>query len=124
MNKSSLSVFVFGIYLIGLGAILLVVPNLLLGIFAFPETQEVWVRVVGMLVFILGFYYATAGRNGLTAFLRVTVYGRMAVLLFFTAFVLLDFAPPVLILFGAIDAAGALWTALSLRADARAAASP
>jgi hypothetical protein len=36
---------------------------------------------------------------------------------FFIAFVALGFAPPALILFGVIDAAAALWTALALRAD-------
>lgn len=40
------------------------------------------------------------------------------VLVFFTGFVVFDFAPPVLILFGVIDAIAAGWTALSLRADA------
>lgn len=48
---------------------------------------------------------------------RATVFGRFAVLLFFVAFVLLDFAPPVLILFGVIDAAAAIWTAIALRAE-------
>jgi len=115
MTKAARSVFVFSIYLFILGSILVAVPNRLLSLFGFPQTGEVWVRVVGMLVVILGFYYLTAARRELTPMLRATVFGRSAVLIFFTAFVLLGFAPPALILFGAIDALGAAWTAVALR---------
>ena len=115
MSKSATSVFVFALYLFVIGLTLLVVPNLLLGLFGIPETGEVWIRVVGTVVTILGYYYLQAARNELTAFFRATVYGRTAVLVFFIAFVVLKLAPPALILFGAIDAAGAMWTALCLR---------
>jgi hypothetical protein len=115
MSKAALSVFVFSIYLFALGAVLLIAPNALLLLFGLPETSEVWVRVVGMLVVILGYYYATAARNELTAFLRATVYARISVLVCFTAFVFFGFAPPVLILFGVIDALAAGWTAIALR---------
>ena len=70
---------------------------------------------VPMLVLILGYYYSTAARNNLTPFIRATVYGRFSVLLFFIAFVALGWAPAILILFGVIDAAAAVWTAVSLR---------
>ncbi len=117
MTKSATSVFIFAIYLMVMGLVLLLVPNLLLGLFAVPEAREVWIRVLGMLVMILGFYYLQAARNELRAFFWATVFGRSTVILFFTAFVLLEMAPPSLILFGAIDAAGAVWTGLCLRAE-------
>ena len=96
------------------------VPNVLLSVFGIAVTKEVRISVVGMLVLILGYYYSTAARNNLTVFIRATVYGRISVLLFFIAFVALGWAPATLILFGLIDAAAAVWTALSLRADQRA----
>ncbi len=117
MKSAAFSVFVFSIYLYVLGLVLVSAPNLLLSLFRIPETDEVWIRVVGMLVVILGYYYSTAARHGLTPFLRATVAGRFAVLLFFIAFVVLGFAPPVLILFGLIDAATAVWTAVALSAE-------
>ena len=89
MSKAAFSVFVFSIYLFLLGLILLIVPNALLLPFGFPETTDVWVRVVGMLVLILGLYYSTSARNELTPMLRATVYARLSVLLFFIAFVAL-----------------------------------
>ena len=115
MSKAAISVFVFSIYLFVLGLILVAFPNVLLSLFRVPETNEVWIRVVGMLVLILGYYYSTAAQNELTPFLRATVIGRFSVLGFFIVFVLLDFAPPILILFGVIDAVAATWTGLALR---------
>ncbi len=117
MSKSARSVYVFSIYLFVLGIILELIPNVLLSLFFIPETSEVWIRVVGMLVLILGFYYFHASRNELSSFFQATVYGRSSVLVFFIVFVLLNFAPPTLILFGLADGAGALWTGLCLRAE-------
>jgi len=115
MSKSALSVFVFGLYLAVLGIVLMVVPNFLLGTFSLPGTTEVWVRVTGMLALFLGFYYTQAARKEMTDFFRWTVYVRSTVILFFTAFVLLGFATPPLILFGVVDLLGAIWTGLALR---------
>jgi hypothetical protein len=115
MSNSARSVFVFGLYLVLLGLVLLVVPNILLGLFFLPPTTEVWIRVVGMLVLFLGFYYTQAARKGMTDFFRWTVYVRSSVIVFFGAFVLLGFADPPLILFGVVDLMGAIWTGLALR---------
>ncbi len=115
MSSAGKSVFVFGIYLLVLGITLVVVPNLLLAVFAVPATSEVWIRVVGMLVLFLGVYYVQAARKGMTDFMRWTVYLRSSVILFFIAYVLLGFAPPTLILFGLVDLMGAIWTLWALR---------
>ena len=115
MSKAAFSVFVFSIYLFALGLVLVVMPNVLLSLFRIPETTDVWIRVVGMLVLIIGFYYFITARNEITPILRATVYGRFAVLVFFVAFVVFGFAPPVLIVFGVIDAAAATWTGIAIR---------
>lgn len=117
MNKSAFSLRIFSIYMLALGAMLVVSPNFLLHFFGFPETRDVWIHVVGMLVLIIGYFYFMASLNELSVFARWSVYARLSVLVFFMAFVALGFAPPVLILFGAIDAAAAIWTAVCLRAD-------
>jgi hypothetical protein len=117
MSKSGLSVFVFGLYLLVLGIVLVVAPNFLLGLFSIPNTTEVWIRVAGMLVLFLGTYYTLASRSGMTSFFRWTVYVRSSVILFFIAFVLLGFVKPQLILFGVIDLLGAIWTGFALRSQ-------
>ena len=117
MSKSARSLFAFSIYMFCLGAMMVVAPNLLLTLFLVPETNEVWIRVAGMLVVLIGYYYFQVSRNEIKQFMQWTVYARASVLIFFAVYVLLDLAPPVLILFGVIDVAAALWTHLCLRSE-------
>jgi len=118
MSRSATSLFVFSIYLYILGFVLVVTPDTLLRIFSFPAADDLWIRVVGMLVIILGFYYSHAARAELRPFFVWTVIGRSSVLLFFIAFVIAGLAPPVLILFGVVDFAAAMWTLFAVRSDA------
>ena len=115
MSNPAKSIFVFGIYLAFLGIILVVFPNPLISLFGLPETNEVWIRVVGMLVLFLAFYYTQAARSEMTDFFHWTVYVRSSVVVFFIVFVLLDFVKPALILFGVIDLLCAAWTGITLR---------
>jgi hypothetical protein len=117
MSQAAKSLFVFGIYLCGLGLILLVVPNLILQVFGAPATNEVWIRINGMFVLCLSFYYVQTARNELTMFIRWTVWPRIAVIFYFAAFVLLVSAPKALLLFGLIDLLSAIWTLLALKKD-------
>ena len=115
MKKASLSILVFGIYMVVVGVALLVVPNVLLSLFAHPTTTEIWIRILGFVVVVLGYYYIVAARFELTPFFKAAVFGRPAVIVCFAGLVLLGMAQPVLILFGAIDLLGAIWTGLALR---------
>jgi len=56
MSNAAKSILVFGIYLVVIGLGFLVVPNTVLALFGFPTTNEPWIRVVGLLVLILGYY--------------------------------------------------------------------
>ncbi len=116
MSAPAKSLFVFSIYLVGLSLVLLLSPNTLIRLFNQPETHEVWIRVVGMLLLFIAFYYFQVVRKEWIEFIRWTVYTRSLVIVFLTAFVLLGMAPAVLILFGLIDLLFALWTVLALRA--------
>lgn len=116
MSSAAKSVFIFGIYELILGITLILVPNLLLTLFAMPATSEPWIRVVGMLVLFLGVYYVQFGRKEATDMMRWTVYLRSSVIVFFIVFVLFGIAPVPLILFGIVDLLGALWTLWALRA--------
>lgn len=123
MIPAAKTVYYFSFYLYVVGLVLMVAPNFLLQIFHLPQTQEVWIRVVGVLVFCIGFYY---NRNAITnnlPFLKSTIPTRLLVLLAFTAFALLEFVSPVTIIFGAIDGLGALCTWYALRATRRATSS-
>jgi uncharacterized membrane protein HdeD (DUF308 family) len=115
MTAAGKSVYYFGIYLILMGLTLIVMPNLLLSTFGLPETNEVWVHIVGMLVFNIGVLYFFMAPVNNTVFFAFTAYLRASVVVWFTVFVLLNWAPPVLILFGVVDLLGAIWTFTALR---------
>lgn len=115
MNRATVSIRIFGVYLVLLGLAAMASPNLVLSPFGLPPTSEVWFRVIGVLAAVLGYYYLEAARAGLTSFYRATIAGRSFVFVAFIAFVLLGFVKPVLIVFGTIDLAGAAWTAFCLR---------
>jgi hypothetical protein len=119
MNAPAKSVLFFGIYLVVVGVGLLAAPNALLGPLGFPPAEETWLRVVGVLALVLSSYYILAARAGLSVFFRWTVAVRGTVFLAFATLVLLGFAPPPLVLLGAVDLAGAAWTWFALRAAVR-----
>lgn len=115
MTASAKSVCYFGFYLYVVGITLMAAPNFLLSTLQLPATNEVWIRVVGVLVFCIGYYYHRAGAGNIHAFFIHTVPTRVFVFLSFCAFVLLNYVSPVLILFGAADLAGATWTWFALK---------
>jgi len=86
MKKSSTSLLVFGVYLIGMGLGLVLMPNFVLGTLGFPASDEVWPHVlVGVLALALAFYYISAARADLRAFAKMTVPARIGVFVAFTA---------------------------------------
>jgi hypothetical protein len=115
MNRAAVSALVWGIYLIGAGLGFLFVPDFMLSLFRFSGTTEGWVRVIGLLVALLGTYYFYCAQNNVIPFIKITVFGRLAFALGALALVLLKFSEPPLLLIGATDALGALWTWLALR---------
>ena len=114
MNPSELSIFVFGIYLVVVAAGFLFIPNAILPLFKMPPAKEQWIRVMAIVAGALAYYYIVAALNDLTPFFWATVYGRFGVFVAFVGLVISKNAKPTLILFGVIDAAGAVWTLLTL----------
>lgn len=120
MSRSALSAKVFAVYLFVIGPLLAVAPNLLLSLFGFAPATEVWVRVVGVIVFNLGVYVWVSAAN--RAFLQASVFTRLLTFAALTAFGLLGLSSPMIILFGVIDLCGGVWTYAALKADMRAGA--
>lgn len=117
MSKAAVSLRIFSIYMFVLGLILILDPNLLLRFLAIPETREIWIRIVGLLVLILGYYDFMASRGEDAAFFRWSVHARLFAAALLIILVATGSAPTILLLFGLIDGAAAFWTRLSLKED-------
>lgn len=115
MTAVAKSIFYFGFYLYVVGLTLIFIPNVLLKTVQIPETNEVWVRVIGVLAFTIGFYYHRTGATNNTAFFKLTVPTRILVFVAFVSFALFNYVSMMLILFGTIDLLGAIWTWAALK---------
>jgi hypothetical protein len=115
MSTAAKSLFVFGIYAVAAGAGLLLMPGLVLGTLGFPQALDGWVRVVGALAIIVGAYHIVGARNDLLPYIRASIWGRIGFAVLLAGLVVLSLMPRSLLLFAAIDLAGAVWTAVALR---------
>ncbi len=119
MSRAAVSLLAFGLYLAGGGLLLMVAPALVCRVLTLDAPQGVWVRITGMFFAILAYYCICAAREEQTAFMRWSVRTRPTTLVFLAACVATQVVQPIILLFGVIDVAAAVWTALALRADAR-----
>jgi hypothetical protein len=115
MTAAARSILVYSIYVFGLGATLMLVPNIPLPLFGLPTTSEVWIRVAGMTVVFLSIFYFIAARNEFRPLFVASIPIRFAVPIIFAAFVVAGFAPWNLILLTPLDVLFAIWTLLALR---------
>ena len=120
MSKTAFTIKASCCYIIALGLALVLVPNLVMSAMRMPATSDVWIRVLGVTVVNIGVFFWVAAQTEAMALFRASVVIRPLVLVWFAAFVALGLASPMLLVFGVIEAAGALWTWLALRADQRA----
>jgi len=119
MSKAARSIQVWSIYVLIVGAGLAVIPNLILSTLDVAETDEVWIRVLGVVVVVLALYYWDAARHETRNLFVASVLGRLFVVASLIVFWLTGESWQLL-LFAAVEAAGALWTFSALRADAEA----
>lgn len=109
--------FYFGIYVVLAGLGFFLIPNTLLVLLGLQETTEPWIRILGFIAFILGYYYIRISKLELTEFYAITVPARSSVMLVFAGMVILKIAPPIILLFGFIDLLGAAWTWAALKEE-------
>jgi len=116
-DQSSLSMFVFSLYMLTLGLAFMFIPNPIITIFGFEPVTDFWIRIVGLLLLILSVYYYMAVKEKAYNFYRWTTIGRLPIFFVFLAFVILNIAPPILLLFGAFETGCAIWTLQALKKE-------
>ena len=98
------SFFWFSFWVLGCGLALALFPRLLLDMAGITVSSDIMVRVFGTVLLSMGVsYLVAAGRPSFAPLYLASVYTR--------------FSAPLIVAFTAVDALGALWTALALRRD-------
>ena len=120
MSPAARSILVYSIYVLGLGATLLLAPNVPLPLVGLPQATEVWIRVAGMTVIFLGIFYLIAARNEFRPLFVASVAIRLAVPFIFASFAVAGFVPWNIVLLTPLDVVFAIWTLLALRGSAAA----
>ena len=117
MSKSAKSVLIYGIYLAINGLMLLLIPNVLTSSLGIEPTNEVWIRLSGILLMAIAVYYILGAKYEIIVILKATAFIRVSIILFFTAFVLLDLVSPNIIIISLIDFLGGFWTFVMLKKE-------
>lgn len=115
MKGIALSIRIYSFYMMGTGLGLLFIPNVIIGLFGFAPSYDVWIRMLGLLSLVAGSYYFYCSNYDLLPFFRITVVGRYVFTAVEILFVLLGFAPVPMLLFAALEGAGAAYTHYELR---------
>ncbi|MFX1489743.1 MAG: hypothetical protein ACFFBI_11385 [Promethearchaeota archaeon] len=119
MSRAALSLFVFGIYMILMGSLFLCFPELIFGILALPTEPDITSRILGMVIIIIAYYYIRSSLNEeeMKNFYKWTVHARASVIFFLIFFAIFKLANPLIVVFGIIDLAGAIWTYREVHKD-------
>ena len=117
MQRTATTIVVWGVYEFGVGATLLLAPNVLLGVLGLPATDEVWIRLIGVMAFVIGYFFVQSGRVGHVPFYSWSTHVRIGVALLIITLVVAGLGPPVLLLFALLDVLGVTWTGLTMRAE-------
>ncbi len=118
MTRAQLSMYVWTLHLSIAGVVLLCTPS---DWFTWVGLKDpgntMWVRLSGMLMGIMGYYFYAAARHNNLEFMRWGIQARMAPIFFLTTFVALQLEQPWIVAFGLLDIVTGLWTAWALKRD-------
>lgn len=120
MKSATTSLTVFGIYMIlipGIG--LMTVPDFMLDLFKLSYGEELWTaRMIGLLAFIIGVFDISIAKYELDKLYNLTVMLRYFAALFMVGLWVKGEVEIMILLFAAIDIAGASWTLLAIKSAA------
>ena len=115
MSRGARSLFVFGVYVITVGAAFVLLPGKVISWLHLPTSPTGWVRIVGLLALVIGTYDVVAARAESIAYVRASVLVRFGFALGVTLVFASGEMPASILPLAAIDAVSAVWTAIVLR---------
>jgi uncharacterized membrane protein HdeD (DUF308 family) len=92
-------------------------PNILINFLNLGISNDIVVRILGMVLIFYGYFYVRASRHKkeMASFYSWTIHTRVSAIVVLSIFAMLSLAHPVIVAFGAVDLLGAIWTLLELR---------
>jgi hypothetical protein len=114
----TVSVLVWGLYLLLLGIALMLIPRPLMDLFQLPFGGGFGERMLGVLTLVLGLYYVLAARQRINALYRWKIAGHALGVCLMTLMIISGVAPLALLGTIAMDVLAASWTLLALRRGA------
>ena len=115
MNRISKSIFIFGLYSLFMGIVLLFASNIVLPIVGLPISNEPWICLLGFVLMCSSYYYIRSALNGNIAFARYTMHTRFFAPLIVIYLIATGQADWHFLSFGIIDGLGGLWTWLEIK---------
>ncbi|MBC7367145.1 MAG: hypothetical protein H7343_10110 [Undibacterium sp.] len=117
LSKPARPLFLFGHYAISAGLAFIAAPDASLALSRLPSIPVGWTRFVGLLALVIGTYDIVCARAETRAFIRASVFTRLGFAVGTALLVAGGQMPPSLLVLGAVDAAGAIWTAVEIKRD-------
>ena len=115
MHKANKSIFIFGIYSLLMGIVLLFIPHLILPVFNLPVTGEPWLNLLGFVLMCSSYYYIRSAFSGNIKFAVYTTHTRFSAPIIVAYLILSNKADWHFLSFGLVDGLGGLWTLYELK---------
>lgn len=115
LKKPYLSMYAQMLYVLLVGLLLMTVPNWVLGIVGLPPIQDPWLRVLGLLVFILGNYYFYIARYGNEKIVWATILGRWMYCGGMGIFAVVGIIKPLTLLFVLAELTLSVWSLIEIK---------
>ena len=112
--KKFTSLTVQMVYVALTGLQLMFVPNMMLATFGIAPTNEIWIRNLGVIIFILAILYYAIRKTSDMEVVKATIWGRLVAATGIIVLALYS-SQPILILFATVDVATAVWTWMELK---------
>ncbi len=117
MTSSDKSLFYQGIYSIGMGVLLLIIPETIISLMKLEPLTIGWARGIGVLYLYIGVYERSFGKLSIKPMINISIYTRLGTFLAATLLVIFKQVPFAVFLLGLIDLFGAIWTIVALKSE-------
>lgn len=115
MNSVNKSIFVFGLYSLFMGIVLLFLADIVLPMVGLPISKEPWLHLLGFVLICSSYYYLRSALKGNIDFARYTMHTRLFAPLVVIFLIVTGKADWHFLSFGIVDGLGGIWTWIELR---------